>query len=115
MNLQKIASSLNLMIKSSSNDLTQEITGGYVSDLLSDVIANAQRGNVWITLQVHQNIVAVAVLKELAGIILVNNRQPAEDTLEKAKQEGIAILVSQLPAFELAGKLYQLGIRNENI
>ncbi|MFH1097017.1 MAG: serine kinase [Candidatus Desantisbacteria bacterium] len=82
---------------------------------MSDVIAHAQRGNVWITLQVHQNIVAVAVLKELSGIILVNNRQPAEDTLEKAKQEGITILVSQLPAFELAGKLYQLGIRNENI
>lgn len=115
MNLQKIASLLNLTIKSSSSDLTQEITGGYVSDLLSDVIANAQKGNIWITLQVHQNIVAVAVLKELAGIILVNNRQPAEDTLEKARQEGIAVLVSQLPAFELAGRLYQLGIKNAEV
>jgi len=57
------------------------------------------------------NIVAVASMKELSGIVLVNGREPDEDTLEKAEAEGIPIMVSGLPAFELIGRLYGLGLR----
>ncbi|MEW6681212.1 MAG: DRTGG domain-containing protein, partial [bacterium] len=67
-------------------------------------------GNIWITLQVHQNIVAVASMKSLSGIILVNNRKPDKDTLEKAEEENIPILTCHLSSFEVCGKLYQLGI-----
>ncbi|MEW6096401.1 MAG: serine kinase [bacterium] len=112
MKLNEIVSKLNLEVKSANEQLNNEITGGYASDLLSDVMANAQKGNIWITLQVHQNIVAVAILKEIVGIILVNNRQPEAETLQKAIQEKVPILVSKLPTFELVGKLYQFGISN---
>jgi len=88
------------------------VTGGYVSDLLSDVIGNSRPGDLWVTLQSHVNVVAVASMKDLAGIILVNNRQMDEDAIEKAKEEGIAVLVSELPAFEVAGRLYGLGVRS---
>ena len=84
--------------------LKNNATGGYTGDLLSDVMANSHEGDIWITRQVHQNIVAVATLKEHAGIILVNSCEPAKDTLEKAIQENVPILVSDLPAFELTGK-----------
>jgi serine kinase of HPr protein (carbohydrate metabolism regulator) len=57
---------------------------------------------------VHQNIVAVATLKEHAGIILINSCEPAKDTLEKAIQENVPILVSDLSAFELTGRIYNL-------
>ena len=100
----------NLDLKIISGNIDREISAGYASDLLSDVIANAQKDNIWITLQTHINIVAVANLKELAGIILVNGRQPEEATLKKAKQENISILLTELPAFEIVGKLYELGI-----
>ncbi|HWR71782.1 MAG TPA: serine kinase, partial [Nitrospirota bacterium] len=86
-------------------------TGGYASDLLSDVLAHAGEGSVWVTLHIHQNIVAVASHKDLAGIVLVQGRQPEKDTIAKAEEEGIPVLVSQLPAFELIGRLYQAGIR----
>jgi hypothetical protein len=111
MKLQEIVDGLSLEVKTASSNLTREVTGGYVSDLLSDVIANSKEGNVWITLQIHQNIVAVATLKELSGIILVNNRNPDAETLKKAEDEGIPIMASPLPAFELVGKLYTLGLR----
>jgi TPP-dependent 2-oxoacid decarboxylase len=111
MKLQEIVDSLSLVVKTASAHLTKEVTGGYVSDLLSDVIANIKEGSVWITLQTHQNIVAVATLKELSGIILVNNRTPEPDTLKKAEEEGLPIMVSFLPAFEIAGLLYNLGLR----
>ncbi|MBI5188430.1 MAG: serine kinase [Nitrospirae bacterium] len=111
MKLQELVDSLSLEVKTAPSNLTKEVTGGYVSDLLSDVIANSKKGNIWITLQTHQNIVAVATLKDLSGIILVNNRTPDAETLKKAEDEGLPILVSPLPAFELVGRLYTLGLR----
>ena len=71
MNLKTIAEALHLTVKSGGDRLGTEVTGGYVGDLLSDVMGNSREGDIWITRQVHQNIVAVASLKEIAGIILV--------------------------------------------
>ncbi len=84
--------------------------GGYVSDLLSDVMAQSKEGDIWVTLQAHPNIIAVASLKELAGIVIVQGRKPEEETLKKAQNEEIPILVSDLQAFEIVGRLYQMGI-----
>jgi len=109
--LQEIVNSLSLDVKTPGLALTKEVTGGYVSDLLSDVMGNASQGNIWITLQIHLNIVAVASLKGLAGIILVNNRKPDEDTLRRAIAENIPVMTSTLPTFELVGRLYALGLR----
>jgi len=111
MKLQEIIDNLSLNVKTPGIDLNREVTGGYASDLLSDVMGNSKEGFVWITLQVHLNIVAVASLKGLSGIILVNNRVPDEDTLKKASEENIPIMISSLPAFELVGRLYTLGLR----
>jgi len=111
MELQEIVSKLSLEIRTQGTDLRREVTGGYVSDLLSDVIGNAEEGFVWVTFQVHLNIVAVASLKKLAGIVLVNNRVPDTDTLRKAEAENVPIMTTPLPAFELVGRLYMLGLR----
>lgn len=87
------------------------LNGGYVCDLLSDVMAHTKPGDIWVTRQVHENIVAVASLKDLAGILLVNGRAPEDKTIQKAEQEGVALLLSDLPAFEVVGRLYQEGVR----
>ena len=107
-NLKDIVQKLDLKVV--SGDIDKEISAGYASDLLSDVIANAQKDNIWITLQTHVNIVAVANLQDLAGIILINGREPEEITLKKAKQENITLLLTKLSTFEIVGKLYELGI-----
>lgn len=108
--LSEIIHQFNLKVECGEQSLDKEIKGGYVSDLLSDVMANSKEGYIWITLQGHPNIVAVAVLKELAGIVIINGRQPEEETIKKAKAENIPIMTSNLTAFELVGKLYELGI-----
>ncbi len=108
MNLETIAKELKLEVRCASENLKNNVTGGYTGDLLSDVIANSREGYIWITRQVHQNIVAVASLKDHAGIILINSCQPTKETLEKATQEKIPIMVSDLPAFELTGRIYNL-------
>jgi len=105
-----IAEFFGLETRAGKDHLDEEVTGGYVSDLLSDVIAHSRKGNVWMTIQTHPNIVAVATMKELAGIILTGGREPDPSTLQKAEEEGIPILVSSVFTFELAGRLYQKGI-----
>jgi serine kinase of HPr protein (carbohydrate metabolism regulator) len=112
MKLKDIIEKLDLTVIAGQDKLGNEITGGYASDLLSDVIANSKEGNLWLTLQTHQNIIAVATLKELSGIIIVNNRQPDEETIKKAENEKIPLLASKMTTFELAGKLYELGIKS---
>ncbi len=108
MKIAKLVQALELEVKCGKDYLDREVTGGYTGDLLSDVMGNSREGYIWITRQVHQNIVAVASLKELAGIILINSCQPAPDTLEKAEAEKIPVMVSGLPAFEISGQIYNL-------
>lgn len=110
MNLIEIVEKLQLTVKTGADLLDKEIKRGYVSDLMSDVMANTNDGDLWVTLQIHQNIVAVAVMKSLGGIILINGREPEEDTVQKADAEGLPILLSDMPAFELVGRLFSLGI-----
>ena len=110
MTVSDIVNFFGLKIRTGENQLNEEVTGGYASDLLSDVIAHSRKGNIWITIQTHPNIVAVATMKELTAIILAGGREPDPETVKKAEEEGIPILVSPLFTFELAGRLYQTGI-----
>ncbi len=108
--LKEVIEKLDLEVKSAKGNLEAEVKGGYVSDLLSDVMANSKKGDIWVTLQIHPNIAAVGTLKELAGIIINNGREPEGETLKKAEVEALPIMVSKLPAFELVGRMYELGI-----
>ena len=110
MHLRELVDELELVVKCGRQHLEVEVNRGYASDLMSDVIANACEGDLWITLQIHLNIVAVASMRDLCGIVLINGRDPEATTTEKAESEGMPILVSQLPAFELIGRLYELGV-----
>ena len=108
MNLNTIIKKLQFDVLSGQENLNIDVSTGYTSDLLSDVIANSMEKSLWITLQTHQNIIAVAKLKDLAGIVIVNNRKPNEDTIEKAKEEQVPLLCTSLKAFDVSGKLYSL-------
>jgi predicted transcriptional regulator len=113
MTLAELADALKLEIRTSGADLNRCIQSGYVSDLLSDVIAGSKEGDLWVTLQRHQNIVAVAFLNNLAGIVIVGGREPEGETIKKAEEQGVPIMLSSLPTYELAGMLYEMGIRRK--
>ena len=108
MNIREVVERLSLDVKTTKGALERKVTGCYISDLLSDVMANAKEGEVWITLQTPPNIVAVASLKNLAGIIITNKRTPEEETLKKAEDEHIVLAVSPLTTFDAGGMLYTL-------
>jgi hypothetical protein len=88
-----------------------EVTGGYASDLLSDVLAHAPEGGVLVTLQVHLNVIAVASHAGLRAVIFSCGRVPDEDVLQRAAAEGLSLFGSKADTFELVGRLYELGLR----
>ncbi|WP_340110927.1 DRTGG domain-containing protein [Maribellus mangrovi] len=108
MKVSDLVNQLNLTVYCGEAGLTNEISGGYVSDLLSDVMGNASEGQVWVTLQSHQNVMAIASLKELAAVILVKGFEPEEDSVKYSNEEGIPVLGTSLSTFEISGKLYDL-------
>ena len=108
MTVRELVEKMNLTVFCGQEKLDNEIKGGYVSDLLSDVMGFAQEGNVWVTLQTHKNVIAIASLKELACVVLVKGNQPDEDMLEQAKEEEIPVLGTSSQTFETAGTIYQL-------
>ena len=110
MTLREVVEELALDVKCCDDRLETSITFGYASDLLSDVLANSDEGALWVTLQTHPNTAAIASMKGLSGIVLVNSRQPETETVSKAAEEGIPVMVSDLPAFELIARLAAMGV-----
>ncbi len=107
LNLKHVVEQLNLKPMTKINDYP-DIINGYVSDLLSDVIANADEGFVWITIQKHVNIIAVAKLKKISAIIITNGSKPEKEVMEKAEEENVILLTTNDNSFVISGKLYCL-------
>ncbi len=108
MKVADLVKKLELTVFSGDKGLDNEVDGGYVSDLLSDVMGNADNGMVWITLQTHKNVMAISSLKDLAAVILVKGLKPDPDMAAQSNKENIPVLGSTLQTFELAGKLHAL-------
>jgi hypothetical protein len=102
-------------------DLTQEprlmthpVAGAHASDLLSDVLAHAPRGGITITLQAHASAVAVAVHARQCALVITGGARPAPDVVARARAEGVALLATDLDTFEVAGRLFALGLRGRS-
>ena len=109
MKLIEIVDKLGLKVFSNEEKLSGiDVTGGYTSDLLSDVMGNSREGQVWITLQNHKNVMAVASLKDLAAVVLVKGIRPEDNFLKQSMEEEVPVLGTDLQAFEISGELYGL-------
>lgn len=88
----------------------REVDGVFVSDMLSDVMAHAKSGNLWLTVQTHKSIVPAANLVDVSAIVITSGKQVPQETVDLASKYNIAILSTELSTFELVGKLYGLGL-----
>lgn len=107
MKLSDIAAKIEAEFACCEN-IDREVTWCYCSDLLSDVMANAEKDSVWITLQTHPNIIAVASLIGVSAVIISRGASPDQETIDKAVRENIPVLTTKLPTFEAAGIIYSL-------
>ena len=107
----QVVEALELSVLAGAGALDKTVTGAQVGDLLSYIMAQGKPGHLWITIQTHANIVAVAALKDFSGIVLAGDFAPGEETVERADEEEIPLLRSKKNSFVLAGRLYALGVR----
>lgn len=95
----------DLLVENREN---QNFSKAYTSDLLSDVMGNAETDSVLVTIQAHKNTIAVATLSDIRAIILCNGRKAPADMLEVAENESIAIYQTEDNQFEASWKIKEL-------
>ena len=88
-----------------------DVDGAFISDMVSDVMAGAGAGNVWVTVQTHKNIVAAANLVDIPAIVVVRGKKVPEDTLQMADKVGVTVFSTDLDSFRVAVKIYEAGIK----
>lgn len=110
MKLHEIAEKLEL--KALTKDLyDKDVTGVYISDMVSDVIANAHAGSLLVTAQIHNNVIAAANLVDLAAIIVAQGKTPTEDVVKMADKAELAVFATPLSRWQVATRLYEVGLR----
>ncbi|MDI3480909.1 MAG: hypothetical protein PWQ97_564 [Tepidanaerobacteraceae bacterium] len=112
MTLLELKERLELKLLTSNMDENRQVDGGYASDLLSWVMAHARENQVWVTIQSHQNIIAVASLLGLAGVIVAEGVEVEQNTIKKAEEENIPVFSTQKTIYEICGMLYNLLSRS---
>ncbi len=103
----------NLQLNPISQFAHREINGVFVSDMLSDVMAGAESGNLWVTVQTHKSIIPAANLVDVSAIIITSDKEIPPETVELASKHSIPLLKTALPTFDLVGKLYSLGLATQ--
>ena len=109
MTVKELQSKLNLNALNEISDT--EIDGAFISDMVSDVMAGAKAGNIWVTVQTHKNIVAAANLVDVPAIIVVRGKKIPEDTIQMADRVGVTVFGTDLDSFQIAVKLHEAGIK----
>jgi hypothetical protein len=109
MTVREVCEAIGLNVVS-PGDGTREVKGAIVGDRLSHVLGEAQEGWLWVTIQVHLNVSAVAVLKDLPLIVLTSDRRPQDDLAEKCREEGLTLATTSLTSYDLACRLCRLGV-----
>jgi len=114
MTLDYIIRTLNLKLLTEKKDFSGiSPSHGYISDMLSCVMTGAKNKSVWVTLQAHNNIIAVACLLDLSAVIITEGAQPDEDTIKKANEEGVVLLSTDKQSFYVVGRLWEMGIKDQ--
>jgi serine kinase of HPr protein (carbohydrate metabolism regulator) len=111
--LQELIEQLNLKLLTEPKGMFRRIrpASGYASDLLSCVMAGAKHASLWVTLQAHLNIVAVAALLEISAVIITEGAVPDQTVIDRANEQGVTLLSTEATTFAVVGKLWELGIR----
>ena len=88
----------------------RDVSRVFCCDLLSIAMSRAPSDSVWVTVMGNKNTVAVASLTDVACIVLAEGVSMDKDSLEKASEEGIAVLSTEFPVFDMALNIYKAGM-----
>jgi hypothetical protein len=109
--LGDIIDALDLEVIAGKNSFLKRVFTGYVGDLYLEVLSKSNYGDIWITSRIYHSIVAIAKLKGHVGIIVIDDNRPDGETIREARDKDIPLFTTSLSAFEVAGRLYGMGVR----
>jgi predicted transcriptional regulator len=106
--LKELKDKLKLKVLTCEPLLSREVKNGYTGDMLSDVLAHSNESDIWITVQVHMNIIAVAAMKGHSAILIAYGKKMDEDAIRKAEEEKVVLLSTELGSFEAGAEISRL-------
>lgn len=115
MQLQEIADILECKNHTDDALLWRDIKYCYSTDMMSDVLKSCKIGSLLITGLVNQQVIQVAEIMDLKGIIFVSGKEPSRDIIEKANENNLPVLTTEKQLFEACGILYTFGLRGKEI
>ena len=111
--LREVAEKLEVQVVAGGETLNRPVAAGYASDLLSCAMNSAKKDYVWVTLQAHVNVIAVASLLGLSGVIITEGNRPDQDTVARAEDESVVLMLTPKTTFTVVSELAALGVRSE--
>ena len=109
MKVSELASKLGLNALNPLHD--KEISGVYISDMVSDIVAGAKPGDILVTVQMHKNLIATANLVDASAIVFVRDKEPQQDVIDLANRAEITLFKTNLDSWNLAVKIHELGLK----
>ncbi|MDY6936013.1 MAG: DRTGG domain-containing protein [Spirochaetota bacterium] len=109
MKLQELIEKLDLTVLTKLEE--RNVEGAFITDMLSDLMASAKAGNIWLTVQTHKNIISAANLLDISAILISSGKTVPQETIDLANRFHVIILSSTRSTFELAGKLIEVGLK----
>jgi hypothetical protein len=110
MTVKELIEKTGWKLSTPSLDTEIPVDGAYCGDLLSWVMGNGEPQQAWITVQVHANVIAVALLREFSCLIVADGANVTPEFADKAAAEELVVIESNLPVYESAKKLVELGL-----
>lgn len=107
MDIKELKEKLDLTLVC-GDDFERKITGCYCGDLLSWVMSRAREGDVWLTVMGNVNSIGVAVLADVACIVLTENAAFDDDALKRAEQNGVVVLRTPKNTYQTAAEISRL-------
>lgn len=110
MRVDELLKNENFTLLNKGVDTNQEITSGYVCDLLSWVMANAKKGCAWVTIQTNINVIAIAQLHEMSCVIVTDSMTVKTDILKRATMENIPLITTKLNNYDVVKFLIENNV-----
>ena len=110
MTIQELLNKTDFKLMTPDVDTNVEIAGSFVGDLLSWVMGNSEPKQVWVTVQAHSNVIAVAALREFSGVIICQGAVVGDDIVALANEENVPLLTTERSAFEVCRSLVDFGL-----
>lgn len=114
MNIKTLCETLGMKVVCGHSFIERQVKGVYCCDLLSWVMSHAKKDDAWITIHTNVNVPAVAVMAEVSCVIIPENIEIEENTIEKAEKNEVVILSTELPAAEASYNILKLLDKQAN-